>query len=46
MVKLMYLCMHVCPYRGEFSGRGVPIFVVFMGTLVLSTKNLYSVKGA
>ena len=49
MVELMYtyLCMHVCPYSGEFSGG--PIFMAFTGIKLLSMKirppkYLYSVE--
>ena len=36
MVELMCLCMYVCPYTGEFLGG--PIFVAFMGIMLLSMK--------
>ena len=44
---MVELIMHVCPYTGEFLGG--PIFVAFMGIMLLSMKirpmkNLYSIE--
>ena len=41
MVKLMFLCMHVCPYRGKFLGVQ---FRGYHGMKIQPTKVLYSVK--